>query len=247
MSVEKENMLFGAGEIYLNNVRIGNLKNVNFIYTKEIVDAYPGDGVNVVRRDITREMAVISGTLCDIDITRLPMLMGLTMSTSQLTETTTLRIVDEITFPATSATQVSLSKALVSTTNPKVWSPDYKTFYTCSQAYTITNTGTEGKLKFKTATLANDTVLVAYDYVDVSALRINVGGKTTHEEPSLKFVHTLSDGKRLQINMPKAQMTSELNIPFDTESHASVPVSFTCIGDYTKAKGTRLFKIIKEA
>jgi hypothetical protein len=56
----------------------------------------------------------------------------------------------------------------------------------------------------------------------------------------------MSNGKKLQITIPKAQMTGEFNLPFDEASHSTVPVSFTAIGDYTLAKGQRLFTIIKE-
>ena len=80
----------------------------------------------------------------------------------------------------------------------------------------------------------------------ISALRANVGGKTTHEEKKLKFVHKMSNGKHIQITIPKAQMTGEFNIPFSEEAYTEIPVSFTAIGDVTLAKGTQLFKIVKE-
>ena len=198
MSVQKENMLFGSGELYIANIRLGNLKNANFIYTKEFVEAKPGDGINIVRRDLTKETAVLSGTLCDIDISRIPMLMGLTMSTSQLTGTTTLRITEEIQLGASTTTWKTLAEHAVSTTNPMVYSLDYQTKSLDGTDYSLTTSGTlRTKVKAKSATFKSKYVLVVYDYADKSALHAHVGGKTTNEELKLKFVHTMSNGKRL--------------------------------------------------
>jgi len=247
MSVQKENMLFGTGELYIQNVRVGNFKNVNFTYTKEFVEAKPGDGINLARRDLLKETCLLTGNLCDIDITRIPMLMGLTMSTSQLTGTTTLRIAEEVLLGASTATAKTLSEAAVSTTNVKVYSLDYQTEYIKNTDYTLTTTvAAHTKLFPKSATFKSKYVLAVYDYTDASALNVDVGGKTTHEEMKLKFVHKMSNGKRIQITIPKAQMTSEFSIPFNEDSHSVIPVSFTGIGDYTLAKGQRLFTIVRE-
>ncbi len=247
MSVQKENMLLGAGELYIANIRIGNLKDAAFVYTKEFVEAKPGNGINIVRRDITKESAVLTGTLCDIDIERVPMLMGLTMSTTQLTGTTTLRITEEIQLGASTTTWKTLAEHAVSVTNPMVYSLDYQSKYLDGTDYSLTTSSTlKTKLKPKSTTFKSKYLLVVYDYADKSALHAHVGGKTTHEELKLKFVHTMSNGKRLQITIPKAQLTSEFNLPFSEDAHSTLPVSFTAIGDYTLAKGQRLFTIIKE-
>lgn len=247
MSVEKENMLFGVGELYVANVRVGNLKEATLLYTKTLVDAKPGDMINIVRRDVLRETAVLSGVLCDIDIKRIPMLLGLTMSTTQLTATTTLRIVQELTLGASVTTWKTLAETAVSQTNVLVQSLDYQSNYVSGTDYSVTtSTGQKTKLKPKSASFKSKTVLVTYDYADVSALRVNIGGKTSHEEKPIKFVHTMSNGKRIQIYIPKAQMTGEFSFPLKEETHATFPISFTAIGDATAAKGQRLFKIIKE-
>lgn len=247
MSIQKENMLFGAGELYIANIRIGNLKNATFAYSKDFVEAKPGDGINIARRDITKEMAILTGTLCDIDIARIPMLMGLTMSTNQLTGTTTLRITEEIQLGASTTTWKTLAEHAVSITNPMVYSLDYQTKYLDGTDYSLTTSGTlRTKIKPKSTTFKSKYLLTVYDYADKSALHVHVGGKTTHEELKLKFVHTMSNGKRLQITMPKAQMTSDLNLPFNADSHSTFNISFTTIGDYTLPKGQRLFMIVKE-
>lgn len=247
MTIQKENMLFGAGELYVANVRVGNLKNATFAYSKDFVEAKPGDGINIVRRDITKETAVLTGTLCDIDISKIPMLTGITMSTTQLTGTTTLRIVEELQLGASITTWKTLAERARSTTNPMVYSQDYQTKYVKGTDFSLTSSGTlRTKLKPKSTTFKSKYLLVVYDYADKSALRVLVGGKTTHEELRLKFVHTMSNGKRLQITIPKAQMTSDLNLPFNADSHSAFNISFTAIGDYTLARGQRLFTIIKE-
>ena len=250
MSVDKNEMIFGVGELYIDDVRIGNLKNANFVYTKNFAEGKPGDGTVIVRRDIISEMAVITGTLCDFDIARLPILMGLTMSTTQLTNTTTLRVVEEFSNLSVS-TGKTLADQPVSTTNVKVWTPDYKTEYVNGTDYTITLAfgGTVSCQVFSkgaSVTMAANGALVEYDYADVSALRVQVGGKTSHEELKLKFVHKLADGKRVQITIPKAQMTSEFTLPFNEDAYSEIPVSFTAVGDVSLAKGARLFTLIKE-
>jgi len=247
MSVQKENMLFGVGELYLGNVRIGNLKDASFAYTKEFVEAKPGDGVNIVRRDLTKESAILTGTLCDIAIERIPMLMGLTMSTTQLTGTTTLRVVEELQLGASTTTWKTLAEHAVSTTNPVIYSLDYQSKYLDGTDFSLTTSGTlRTKIKAKSTTFKSKYVLVVYDYADKSALHAHVGGKLTHEELKLKFVHTMSNGKKLQITIPKAQLTGEFSMPFKEDAHMTIPVSFTAVGDYTLAKGQRLFTIIKE-
>jgi hypothetical protein len=87
---------------------------------------------------------------------------------------------------------------------------------------------------------------VTYDYHDPSALVTKIGGKVTHEELKVKFVHRKSDGKRFQVTIPKAQITGELSLAFAEDKHTEIPVSFTAIGDYTVAKGLRLFSMIQE-
>lgn len=249
MSVDKNEMMFAVGELYIDDVRVGNLKNATFTYTKEFVDGKPGDGINIVRRDMTGEMATMVGTLCDFNIARLLPILGLTMSTSQLTNTTTLRVVEDKVVPGiTTSSPTIMSEVPVSTTNVKVFSPDYKTEYVRSSDYTLTlSGGAEFNIWGKSATFVNKAVLVEYDYADASALNMDIGGKLTHEEKKLKFVHKLADGKHVQITIPKAQMTSEFSLPFQEEGYVEVPISFTAIGDVSQAKGKRLLSITKEA
>ncbi len=252
MSVDKNEMLFEVGDLYINDVRIGNLKNATFTYTKEFQDGKPGDGINIVRRDMTGEMATIAGTLCDFNIARLLPIFGVTTSVSQLTNTTTLRVVEEF---GAGDLSVSAGKTLaeqpVSITNVKVWTPDYKTEYTQATAYTMT-LNFAGSLscqifsKGASTTMAANGALVEYDYIDASALNVDIGGKTTHEEKKLKFVHKMADGKHVQITIPKAQMTGEISLPFLEEGYLEIPVSFTAVGDMSKAKGKRLVSITKE-
>jgi len=248
-SIDKNEMMIGVGELYIDDVRLGNLKNATFTYTKTFAEGKPGDMTIKVRRDMLTEDATLTGTLCDFNIERLFPILGITQTTSGLTNTSTLKIAEDKTMPGTVSSALTITNVAPTTASVQLYSADYKTKYARSTAYTITlSGGAQMNIWAKTAsaTLKNAGVIVEYDYADVSALTVKVGGKTTHEEKKLKFVHKLANGKHVQIVIAKAQMTGEFSIPWSEDAYSEIPISFTAIGDASAAVGTRLFQIIKE-
>lgn len=256
MGAETVNMLLGTGELFFKRVgdasgkymQVGCLKgNVTFDYEFDTIAATPGDMITEARRDKISERCRLKATICDFKIPQLIASMGQSISTTQLTQTTTLRVWEKLTLKATSGTNATLSRTPVSATSVVVQSLDRQTKYVNGTSYSITSTDA-ALLKPKCATLANAVVLVSFDYADASATRIKVGDKTTLQIVDLKFTHKLSNGKFITIEIPRATVMGGISIPFNENSdYTTYDITFEGLGSTTATSGESLFKIIREA
>ena len=147
----------------------------------------------------------------------------------------------------TSGTLASVSRAPVSITSVVVTSLDESIKYVNATHYTLTSTGSARKIAPLTATIANQTVVMSFDYIDASATVMKVGYKLTLQTVDLKFTHKMSDGKFITIEIPKATVNAGIEIPFSDQEYSTHNITFAALGDMTKPAGESLFKIIREA
>lgn len=252
MAVETVNLMLGIGELFFKRqsdasgkyMRVGNLKGtVNFTYEYDTVEQKPGDRLTAVRRDKTAERAILSATVADFKIAQLIAACGQSISTTQITATSTLRAWEQIAMTSITTTK-NLGNTAVSTTSVVVTSLDRGTKYVKGTDFTIPSTS---KIKPILAGAANKTLNVEYDFRDNSATRITVGDKTTLQVVDLKFTHKLSNGKFVTIEIPLATITGGLTIPFNETEYTTYNITFSALADTTAPAGRSLFRIIREA
>jgi hypothetical protein len=251
MSVETNNLLLGAGELFIKKsgaasskyLHVGALKgNVQFIQEATMVEQKPGNRLAAVRRDKAEEKASLKAQICDFKIEQLINAFGQSVSTTGLTITATLRAFYEMAFGSTTVTK-TLANVPVSMTNVVIHSLDRSTKYTKGTHYSMPNVN---GIKPITITFANKSHFVAYDTIDTAAKRLMFGDSLTLQVVSLKFVHKQANGKFITIEIPRATIQGGLTIPFGEKEYTTTDITFAALGDVTKANGQSLFKIIRE-
>lgn len=253
MSVEKTNLFLGQGELFFKResdgtaqyMRVGNLKGpVTFTHEVEYAEQQPGNRLTVARRDKISEKAMLVAGVADFKISQLIAALGQSITTSAITATTTMRVWEELTLKGTSGSGATLSRGPISVTSVVVTSMDQSIKYTNATHYSLTSTD---KIVPLTSTIANKTVMLAFDYVDASATRMAVGDKLTLQVVDLKFTHKLSDGKFISIEIPKATVSGGLEIPFSDQEYTTMNMTFAALGDMKASPGKSLYKIVREA
>lgn len=73
--------------------------------------------------------------------------------------------------------------------------------------------------------------------------KILFGGQKNITTYSLRFEHTRSDGKIVQVDMFKTAPSGEFTLGFDEENFITYPVNFVGEADTTKTSGQQLGKI----
>ena len=143
MSVQAVNQLLGPGSIYVKKTTdsdgkyklIGSVKEATFSYTKEEVEAKPGDMTVATRRDKVEEKASLKFKVVDFRLDQMIDAFGLSASLTQLTLTSSIRIFQEISFGSTTDTK-TLSRTMKSLTA-----------LPCARVYATTSTGTQVRLR----------------------------------------------------------------------------------------------------
>lgn len=251
MAVQPVNLLLGPGELFFKRdsdasskyMRVGNLKgNVTFNYEIDTVEQKPGNLLTVVRRDKIAERATLTGQIADFKIAQLIAVLGLSLSTTQITLTQTFRAFEEIAFGSITTTK-TLGNTAVSTTSVVVTSMDASTKHVKGTDFTVPSTT---KIKPILSTVSNKSNRVAYDTKDTAAQAVRVGDKLTLQVVDLKFTHKQSDGKFITIEIPRATVMGGLSIPFSDVEYSMYNITFAALGDTTAAKGRSLFNIIRE-
>ena len=251
MSVQTENLMLGLGELYFKRVgdasskymRVGTLKgNVQFSYEMETVEQKPGNKLTVARRDKVGEKATLTASVCDFKVQQLIAAMGLSISTTQLTLTQTIRVYEEMTMGSVTLTK-TLAHTMTSLTNFVAESADRQTKFVRGTAYSLP----AGKATIAplSAAFANKTHLFSYDTAQ-TVLVVKVGDKTTLQKVALKYTGKLSTGKYISIEIPIATVTGGLTIPFGETEYTVMGITFAALGDMTAASGSSLFKIMRE-
>lgn len=252
MSVQQENIPLGIGELFFKRkddtsgkyMPVGVLKGaVNFVYEYDTVEQKPGNRLTVARRDKVAERAYLTAQVMDLKMSQLIPALGLSISTTQLTITSTLRQVEEIAFTSITTTK-TLAKTAVSTTSVVAQSLARGTKFVKGTDFTVPSTT---KVKPILAGFANRSNLVHYDTKNVSATTTRVGDKYTLQEVDLKFMHKLSNGKFIMVEMPIATITGGLTLPFGETEYTTYNVRFDAVGDMTVAAGRSLFKIVRQS
>lgn len=251
MSVQPVNLHLGLGELFFKRdtdvngkyMSVGTLKGkATFAYEMATAEQKPGNRLTVARRDKISEKATLTVEVIDLKIPQLIAALGLSISTTQITVTTSMRVFDEIAFGSTTTTK-TLALTAISMTSVVAISMDRSTKYARGTDFTLPSTT---KIKPISASFKQKSNFVAYNSKMISATTMRVGDKFKLQQVSLMYTTKLSSGKFISIIMPYATVIGGLTLPFGEAEYTMYNLVFAAIGDMTAASGTSLFKIARQ-
>ncbi len=252
MSVQAQNVPLGLGTIYFKRVgdsdgkyrMVGALKGeVVFTYKAETVEQKVGDMMGPVRRDRINEECMLKASICELKVENMIALLGLSVSTTQLTATGSFRVKEQhVTGISTTDTQ-TLSQTPRSMTSVQATSLDRSTDFARGTDYTQP---TARGLKPISAAFKNTTVLVHYT-TRKTAKVVRVGDNSVLQEVSIMYVHKLSSGKKVTLLIPRATIMGDISMPFNEKEYTVYDIQFAALADPTKASGKRLFEMYRES
>ena len=252
MAVQAVNVPLGLGKLYFKRASdadgkyrmVGALKgDVTFTYKQELVEQKAGEMMGKVRRDRIDEECMLKASVCDFKVEQLIALLGLSVSTTQLTVTNSIRRVEQFITGVSTTTTQTLSQTAKSITSAHLTSLDRSTEYVKGTDYTMP---TARAIRPLTAGFKNKTVLAHYSSRRATK-RVRVGDNKLLQEVSLRFVHKLSSGKFVTLDIPRATVSGDIAIPFSEKDYTVYDIQFSGLADPTLAEGTRLFTIARES
>lgn len=250
MSVQAVNQLLGPGSIYVKRATdadgkyrlLGTAKEASFVVTKEEVEQKPGDMLTAVRRDKVEEKAQLKCRVVDFRLDQMIHALGLSISRTQLTLTSSIRIMQEVTMGSITATK-TLSRTAKSLTSIQCTSMDRSTDFVRATDFTVPSTKSIAPIL---AGFANQTVRVFMTMLRTSAKAIRIGGNTTLQNVSIMYVHKKSNKKMVAIQFPIATCVGEVSFEFKEKDYTMPEITFAALADPTQASGRQLLRIIEE-
>lgn len=243
---ETKRLPLGLGDLYLNNVFVGQLKgNVSFHYKAQYAYQRPGNMIADLKGDRTSEEATITAEICELKLAQLRKALGINQAVTAATATT-IRKRQQITLTGTTA--VTTAKTMIAG-SLSVLKLDRSTTYVSGTDYSASTTTIVRKGGGQITSGQN--VFVEYNFSDNTAKSVQVGGELTAVNTfDLLFTHELSDGKTLQIEFYKAMSNTDFQLAFHEKSsgnYSTYNIEFKALVDTTKLEGTQLFQITEEA
>lgn len=251
MAVQAQNVPLGLGTLYFKRVAdadgkyrmVGALKGeVVFTYKQETVEQKVGDMMGKVRRDRIDEDCTLKASICELKAENMIALLGLTVSTTQLTATASHRVKEQHVAGISTTDTQTLSQTPKSITSVHITSLDRSTDYVRGTDYSAP---TARGVKPITAAFKSSTVLAHYTTRKSSKI-LRVGDNPLLEIVSVMFVHKLSSGKKITIVIPRATVMGDISIPFNEKEYTVHDIQFAGLADPTLASGRRLFTIHRE-
>lgn len=252
MAAQAQNVPLGLGTLYFKRTgdsdgkyrMVGALKGaVELTYKREFVEAKVGDMLGKIRRDVVDEDVMLKATICDFKVEQLIAFLGVSLSTTQLTATQSIRVKEQhVTGISTTDTQ-TLSATPISITSVHATSLDRATNFVRGTDYTQP---TARGLKPISAAFKNTTVLAHYTKRVSTVRRLRMGDSSVLQEVSVRFVHKLSSGKYITVDIPRATIQGDLVIPWNEKEYTTKDITFAGLADPTLPSGRRLFTIARE-
>lgn len=241
---EPKRLLLGDGDVYINNIWVGNLKGVVTFHDKETyAEQKPGNMLANVKAERISQEVMLDAEVCDFKLAQLRRALGMNEALS--TTAVAIRKKQQITLSGT--TGVTTSETM-SASSLKVSKLDRSTVYVSGTDYTATSTLITRKVGG--VITSGQIVLAEYDFSDSGSRSVLVGGElTTPNTFELDYVHEMSDGKLIQITIFKAYSATDFSIAFNEKSSGKFTtynVTFKALVDLTKLDGQNLYRITEE-
>lgn len=243
--VEPKRLLLGGGDIFINGEFVGSTKGVVTL-TPSVGFAMqrPGNMLANVKMKRTTEDVTLEFEVCDFKLSQLRRALGYAQSLVSGT-TVNIRARDQIQL-GTTTLNVTTSKTMIAN-SLRVFSLDRATRYVSGTDYSATLT----TIARKSGAISSGQYVVAeYNFADSGAKSLIAGGElSAPPEFLLQFVHTMSDGKRLQVEFFRAVANTAFAMAFNDLSSGNYTthgVRFAALVDTTKPDGSNLWRFTEE-
>jgi len=242
---EAKRLPLGLGEVYINNIWVGNLKGKVIFHDKiSYAEQFPGNLLSPVKAERIKQEVTLEAEVCDFKLSQLRRAIGINEALS--TTAIAIRRKEQLAV-GTTTLNITTAETMVAA-SVKVSKLDRSTVYVSGTDYSATPT--TFARKSGGALTSGQVVLIEYDFSDSGSKSLLVGGEqTTPNTFELDFVHELSDGKRIQITMYKAYSMTDFSWAFNEKSSGNFTtynVTFKALIDLTKKEGQNLYRITEE-
>lgn len=244
---EPRRLLLGLGDLYINDVFVGNLKEtVTFTFTRSYAYQRPGNNVADVKGEVVGEECTLEASVCDLKLSQLRRAFGI----NEAVDTSTAKILrNREVLKLTGTTMTSPAETLISG-SLKVFSLDRKTEYVANTDYGLSGSPSDIARISGGAIADGAFVGLEYNFSDTGANSLAFGGETRAPNTfQLDFVHRDSTGKLWQVRLFKAMTNTELEMAFNERESGDYTVHnvmFKALVDTSRPEGKNLGEIIQE-
>jgi hypothetical protein len=243
---ESKRLLLGVGDLYINQVFVGNLKGaVTMKLNRKYAYQRAGNNLADQRGEVTDEELTLEAEICDIKLAQLRRAFGI----NQAVDTSTAKLVmKREVFKLSGTTNVPTGQT-VSGGTVKLYSLDRKTTYVSGTDYKLSGTGVE---RMSGAAIPTGSyVICEYQYSDATPNSLQFGGESSPPPTfEVDYVHIDPVGKAWQIRLFKAMTTTNFSMAFNEVqkgTYTTHNIMFKALVDTTKPEGQNLGEIIEEA
>ncbi len=249
---ESKRLLLGVGDLYINDVFVGNLKGkVEMKFTRKYAFQRAGNNMADQKGETTDEELTLDGEICDVKLSQLRRAFGLNEAIDTTTAKHMLMRQSVKLSGAVGATLTHAPASPVSGATVKVYSLDRKTTYLTATHYTLSGSSLKrvsGGAGFITT---GQFVLAEYEWNNASGQSLQVGGESKPPPTfQVDYVHVDSAGKAWQIRLFKAMTNTSFAMAFNEAqkgTYTTYNITFKALVDTTKPEGSNLGEIIEEA
>ena len=239
-------MLLGVGDIYIDDVFVGNLKGtVTLTATRNYAYQRPGNNIADIKGEVTSEEVMLVAEICDLKTDQLRRAFG--VNEAVVEESKSIRKREVVTLVGTDPTALAESATYGTV---KVTSLDRETGYVSGTDYRLS--GSPFAIARETLGAITDAqyVAVEYDFADAQAKAVLFGGETKAPNTfRVDYTHLDSDGKYWQITFYRAMVNTDFSMAMNEREGGDFTIhniSFKALVDTTKPEGQNLFEVIQE-
>lgn len=243
---ESKRLLLGVGDLYFNNIFVGNLKGkVELKFTRKYAYQRAGNNVADQKGEITDEECTLSAEVCDIKLSQLRTAFGIQQAVDKTTAKTFLH---RETFKLSGVVAYTPAHT-PSPASANLFTLDRKTQFISGTDYKISGGHI---LRISGAGITTGSyVLAEYQWSNASGNSLRFGGETLPPQSfELDYVHVDSAGHAWQVRIFKAMVNTNFAASFEEVqkgTYTTHNIDFKALVDTTKPEGQNLGEILEEA
>jgi len=243
--------VFGSGQVFFNNVYVGEGRNVVFNYAETSVYQLSGRPLRKRTKAVQQQEATLTFQAAEFSTANIRQ----ALNAYQATTGAIFSRVDGVVVMLTGVVDSALGDTLICASPTDSTAATDAEITVKSLDGVTTYAGTDydltaatGMLKRTVASTIPDggSVRVFYSFQHATAEVTNVGGKSSClqvTEAVVKFVYQFENCDLMEITMHRASPSSGLNVTFDTENYSTRDLVFEALADPSRPPGFDLFSI----
>lgn len=243
---ESKRYLLGLGDLYIDNVWVGNLKEtVALTITRNYAYQRAGNNIADQKGEVTMEEALLTASVCDFKVEQLRKAFGIDQAIASEAKIIRKReIIKLVGVDPTALAETSIYEGFA------VAKLDRSVDYVSGTDYRLSGSPFEIAREGAGAMGDGDSVIVEYNFSDTDAKAVVFGGETkTPNTFELIFTHQDSAGKYWQIRFFVAMTNTEFATAFNEKESGDYTVTnigFKALIDPTRQEGQNLLEVIEE-